>query len=72
MSQANQYNFVIDILRDKELLIYEDVQGSKIYVKWTGKKFLIKPKSVNMEPLNFIDLTVQMFYNDARTAGFRI
>ena len=36
----------VDILKDKELLIYEDVQGSKIFVKWTGTQFIIKPKSI--------------------------
>jgi len=55
----------VDILKDKELLIYEDVQGSKIFVKWDGKKFIIKPKSLKSEPLNFIDLAVQKFYNYA-------
>ena len=55
----------VQILNDKELLIYEDVQGSKIYVKWDGNKFLIKPKSVKNDPLNFIDLSIQKFYNKA-------
>ncbi|NPV13228.1 MAG: hypothetical protein HPY57_15825 [Ignavibacteria bacterium] len=55
----------INILKDKELLIYEDVQGSKIFVRWDGKKFIIKPKSLKSDPLNFIDLTVQKFYNQA-------
>jgi hypothetical protein len=55
----------IDILNNKELLIYEDVQGSKIFVKYDGKKFIIKPKSLNNDELNFIDLTVQKFYNQA-------
>lgn len=55
----------IQILKDKDLLIYEDVQGSKIFVRWDGNKFIIKPKSIKSEPLNFIDLTVQKFYNQA-------
>lgn len=54
-----------NILKNKELLIYEDVQGSKIYVKWNGKKFIIKSKTLKSEPLNFIDLTVQKYYNQA-------
>lgn len=60
----NSVEFV-NILKDKELLIYEDVQGSKIYVNWTGEKFIIKPKSVKNEALNFVDLAVQKFYNQA-------
>lgn len=55
----------IDILNEKDLLIYEDVQGSKIFVKWDGNKFIIKAKSINNDPLNFIDLAVQKYYNNA-------
>lgn len=55
----------VNILKDKELLIYEDVQGSKIFVRWDGNKFIIKPKSIKNDPLNFIDLAVQKFYNQA-------
>jgi len=55
----------INILEDKNLLIYEDIQGSKIFAKWNGDEFIIKPKSLNCENLNFIDLTVQKYYNSA-------
>jgi len=54
-----------DILRNKELLIFEDIQGSKVFVQWNGERFIIKPKSLNMDELNIIDLTVQKFYNYA-------
>jgi hypothetical protein len=60
----NISEFILSI-KDKELIIYEDIQGSKIYVNWDGEKFIIKPKSINNEPLNFIDLTMQVFYNSA-------
>lgn len=53
----------ITAIRDKELLIYEDIQGSKIWVKYDGDKFLVTPKSIKNDPLNFVDLTVQKFYN---------
>jgi hypothetical protein len=55
----------INMIKDNEIIIYEDVQGSKICVKHDGNKFIIKPKSVKSDELNFIDLTVQNFYNDA-------
>jgi hypothetical protein len=55
----------IKSLQDRNLLIYEDVQGSKLYVKWTGDEFIIKPKSLRNEPLNFLDLTLQKFYTQA-------
>lgn len=55
----------INILSNKDLLVYEDVQGAKVFVKWTGERFIIKPKSLRMDNLNFVDLTVQKFYNQA-------
>ena len=54
-----------NILKDKQLLIYEDIQGSKIFCRYNGDKFTIKPKSLNNEPLNFVDLVVQKYYNQA-------
>jgi len=53
----------INSIKDKDLLIYEDIQGSKVYVKWTGKNFIIKPKSLRNEVLNYVDLTMQKFYS---------
>jgi hypothetical protein len=55
----------INKLKNNNLLIYEDIQGSKIYVNYDGEKFRIKPKSVKNDDINFIDLTVQKFYNQA-------
>lgn len=63
-SVENTQDF-FNLVTDKELLIFEDIQGSKIFVKYDGDKFTIKPKSIKNEPLNFIDLTVQKFYNNA-------
>jgi len=56
-------NELLDNLFNSELLIYEDIQGSKIWVNWNGKEFTIKPKSIHNEPLNLIDLAVQNYYN---------
>lgn len=57
----------LNLITDQELIIFEDIQGSKIFVKYDGDKFIIKPKSIKNDPLNFIDLTVQKFYNTAFT-----
>jgi len=54
---------LISTLKDKELLIYEDIQGAQVFIRWNGNKFVIKPKSINNEELNFVDLAVQKFYN---------
>jgi hypothetical protein len=65
LNKVNNTDEFIEQINNKELLIYEDIQGSKIYVKYSGEKFIIKPKSVKNDELNFIDLTVQKFYNQA-------
>ena len=48
-----------------EITVFEDVQGSKIFVNWNGKEFIIKAKTISNEPLNLIDLTLQNYYNHA-------
>ena len=56
---------VISLLQNKELIIYEEIQGAQIFVRWIGNKFEIKSKRINNEPLNFVDLATQKFYNYA-------
>ena len=34
---------------DNEIVVFEDIQGSKIWVNWDGKEFTIKPKSIGSE-----------------------
>lgn len=55
----------INIIKDKELLVYEDIQGSRIFVNYNGKEIKIIPKNLRNDPLNFVDLTIQKFYNSA-------
>jgi len=55
----------INIIDDKEILVYEDIQGSRIFAKYDGQKFIIKPKNLRNDNLNFIDLAIQKFYNQA-------
>jgi len=56
---------LISDLKDKELLVYEDIQGSTLFIKYTGTGFIIKSKSLNNDPLSFLDLAIQKFYNKA-------
>jgi len=63
-SVENAQDF-LNLVVDRDLIIFEDIQGSQIFVKWGGDKFIIKPKSIKNDELNFIDLTVQKFYNTA-------
>ncbi len=53
---------LVNLLDNKTLCIYEDIQGSKIYVNWNGTDFVIKPKSLSNDILNIIDLTIQKYY----------
>ncbi len=56
---------VLNKLFSTELIIIEDVQGSKIWLNWDGEKFNIKPKSLNNDPINLVDLAMQNYYNQA-------
>ena len=50
---------------DNEIVVFEDIQGSKIWINWDGKEFTIKPKSIGSESINLIDLAMQNYYNPA-------
>ena len=56
---------ILNELFADEIFVYEDVQGSKIWVNWNGKEFQIKPKSVTSQSINLIDLAMQNYYNPA-------
>lgn len=56
---------VLNDIFNNEITIYEDIQGSKIYVNWNGKEFTIKPKSLSADSINMIDLAMQNYYNGA-------
>jgi hypothetical protein len=53
-----------DILND-ELVVIEDIQGSKIWVNWDGSEFHIKSKSISNDSINLVDLAMQNYYNPA-------
>lgn len=54
---------ILNGLFNDELVIIEDIQGSKIWVNWNGKDFEIRPKSISNDPINLIDLAMQNYYN---------
>jgi hypothetical protein len=54
---------ILNDLFDDELVVLEDIQGSKIWVQWNGREFEIRPKSISSEPINLIDLAMQNYYN---------
>ena len=56
---------ILDSILTDEIIVYEDIQGSKIWVNWNGKEFTIKPKSLSKEPISLVDLAMQNYYNPA-------
>ncbi len=58
-------NSMLNDMFSKDIIIFEDIQGSKIWVNWDGVNFNIRPKSINNENINLIDLAMQNYYNPA-------
>jgi hypothetical protein len=56
---------LLNELFNNELIVSEDIQGSKIFINWNGSEFQIRSKSLNSDPLNMIDLSLQNYYNHA-------
>jgi hypothetical protein len=56
---------ILNNLFNDDIIVLEDVQGSKIWVNWNGKKFRIKSKSIKSDDINIIDLAIQNYYNFA-------
>jgi len=62
LNSVEDDSIINDILND-DLIIIEDIQGSKIWVNWDGHNFQIRTKSVNGEKINLVDLAMQNYYN---------
>ncbi|MFV2016896.1 MAG: hypothetical protein ACC656_15805, partial [Candidatus Heimdallarchaeota archaeon] len=52
----------MELISNNPILVYEEVQGSPIYVKWTGTEMLIRPRNLSNDPLNEVDLAIQKYY----------
>jgi len=55
----------LDQILNQEIIVFEDIQGSKIWVNWDGNQFIIKPKNLSTEPINLVDLAMQKYYNNS-------
>lgn len=65
LTDLNSENFV-ELLRDSDILMYENIQGSKIYFNCDDDlKITIKSRSLNSDHINKIDLALQKYYNKA-------
>lgn len=60
-----EFERFMSLLRDKEVIVYEDVQGSKIWVNYDGRDWNIRPRSVSEKNINMVDLAIQKLYNHA-------
>jgi len=56
---------VLDEIFENDIVVYEDIQGSKIWINWDGNNFILKSKSISNEPINMVDLAMQNYYNPA-------
>lgn len=65
LNDIKKIDDLISLLNDKHIIVYEDIQGSKIQVNWDGEKITIKPKSLNNDPISDIDLATQIYYQKA-------
>lgn len=64
LTDVNIDNFV-DMLTDSEIVVYENVHGSKVYFNYDGKQFSLKTRTLQSEPVNKIDMVMQKFYEPA-------
>jgi hypothetical protein len=55
----------IELISNEEIIIYEDVQGSKIWINYVNGNWLIRPKNINQNPINLVDLAMQKYYKYA-------
>lgn len=65
LNESKESENFISKIHGKEILIYEQIEGSKIFVQYNADNnfFTIKPKSVKNDPLNFVDLSIQKYWN---------
>jgi hypothetical protein len=64
LTKLNIDNF-IEMLRDSELEVYENIQGSKIFFQYNGSEIILKARTLNSDPINKIDLALQKYYQAA-------
>jgi len=52
----------IDLISNDEIIVYEDIQGSKIWISYVNGNWILRPKNINQNPINLIDLAMQKYY----------
>lgn len=62
LTNLNAENF-IELLRDSNIYVYENIQGSKIFIEYNNDEFILRTKSINNTPINKVDLALQKYYH---------
>jgi len=52
----------INLISKEEIIIYESVQASKIWCNFSNGNWILRPKSINQNPINLVDLAMQKYY----------
>lgn len=64
LTDLNCDNF-LEMLRDSNIAIYENIKGSKVFFRFNGTDIVMKSRSIQNSPINRVDLAIQKFYNKA-------
>lgn len=60
---GDNHQEIFNLLINNDIIVQEDIQGSKLLVNYDGEKFNFRAKSLNSENMNMIDLALQNYYN---------
>jgi len=52
----------IELISNDEIIVYEQIMGSKIWVSYINGNWILRPKNINQNPINLIDLAMQKYY----------
>lgn len=72
LNDIEDKNSFINLLKNKNITIYEDIQGSRILVNFNGKEINIKPRNITNDSISELDLIVQKFYHKAYHFFFKL
>jgi hypothetical protein len=64
LTDLNCDNF-LEMLRESDIVIYENIQGSKIFFRFNDVDTVMKSRNIKNSPINRVDLAIQKFYNKA-------
>lgn len=65
LNELNNVQEFIKKIDGKSIVVYEDIQGSTIFVNYSNGEMKIKTTSLSNKPLNYIDYTIQVYYKQA-------